>query len=48
MLVWYVERQVVCGGRKGVQIPVKYYSEGEALKVTVIALDFGPQELHGS
>lgn len=48
MLVWCVEGQVICGGRKDTQIPVKYYSESEALKVTVIALDFGHQELDGS
>lgn len=27
-----------CGGRKVMQIPVKYNSEGEALKLTVISL----------
>lgn len=37
---------MACGGRKYLQIPVKYYTEGEALKVS--DLDFGPQELDGS
>lgn len=40
--------QVVCGGGKGKQILVKYCGEGEALKLTVIAPDFGPRQLDGS
>lgn len=46
VLTWCVERQVVCGGMKDMQIIIKYYCE--AIKVTVIALHFGPQVLDGS
>lgn len=34
-----------CGGRKAMQILVKCYSEGEALKFTVVSLGFGLQHL---